>query len=53
MNTSKQKVWQAAKQNQLDEFIAKVAATFPDAIEYVVVDTPRETVWCKTKEDDV
>lgn len=53
MKTSKQKVWQAAKQNQLDEFIAKVAAIFPDAIEYVVVETPHETVWCKTKEDDV
>lgn len=53
MKTSKQKVWQAAKQHGLDEFIAKVAATFQDAIEYVVVETPQETVWCKTKEDDV
>lgn len=53
MKTSKQEVWREAKQQELDEFITKVAATFPGAIEYVVVESPDKVVWCKTGEDDV
>lgn len=46
MQTTKQKVWQLAKQHELDDFIAKVAKTFPDAIEIVHVQSPRNDVWC-------
>lgn len=53
MKATRQEVWQAAKHQELDEFIAKVAVIFPGAIEYVVVETPQETLWCKTGEDDV
>lgn len=34
---TRQEVWQAAKQSELDEFISKVAAAFPDAIEGVII----------------
>lgn len=53
MKATKQEVWREAKQHELDVFISKVATIFPGAIEYVVVETPQETLWCKTGEDDV
>lgn len=34
---TKQEVWQAAKQSELDKFISKVAAAFPDAIESLII----------------
>lgn len=46
MQTTKQKVWNLAKQHELDDFIAKVAKTFPDAIEIVHVKTRTESAWC-------
>lgn len=35
--STRQEVWQQAKDCQLDEFISKVAAAFPDAIEAVII----------------
>jgi hypothetical protein len=49
MQTTKQKVWQLAKRNELDDFIAKVAKTFHDALEIVHVQTRNENAWCYTK----
>lgn len=46
MQTTKQKVWNLAKQYELDDFIAKVAKTFPDAFEIVHVQTRTENAWC-------
>lgn len=46
MQTTKQKVWNLAKQHEMDDFIAKVAKTFPDALEIVHVQTRTENVWC-------
>ena len=46
MQTTKQKVWQLAKQHELDYFIANVAKTFPDALEIVHVQTQTENAWC-------
>lgn len=46
MQTTKQKVWQLAKQHELDDFIEKVAKTFPDALEIVHVQTRSENAWC-------
>ena len=46
MQTTKQKVWNLAKQHELDDFIAKVAKTFPDALEIVHVQTSNENAWC-------
>ena len=46
MQTTKAKVWQLAKQHELDDFIAKVAKTFPDALEVVHVQTQTENAWC-------
>lgn len=46
MQTTKAKVWQLAKQHELDDFIAKVAKTFPDALEIVHVQTQTENAWC-------
>ena len=46
MQTTKQKVWNLAKQHELDDFIAKVAKTFPDALEIVHVQTRTENAWC-------
>lgn len=46
MQTTKHKVWQLAKQHELDDFIAKVAKTFPDALEIVHVKTRTENAWC-------
>lgn len=51
MKTTKQKVWRSAKQNGLDEFIAKVARAFPDAIEVVHVQSNNCNVWCYAKTD--
>jgi hypothetical protein len=50
MKTTKQKVWRSAKQCRLDEFIAKVAKVFPDAIDMVVIETPTKQEWCYAKE---
>lgn len=49
MQTTKQNVWHLAKQHELDDFIAKVAKTFPDALEIVHVQTRNESAWCYTK----
>lgn len=46
MQTTKQKVWQLAKLHELDDFIANVAKTFPDALEVVHVQTRTENAWC-------
>ena len=53
MKTTRQEVWQAAKECSVDHFIAAIAKAFPDAIEAVVVESQGKVVWCKTKEDDV
>lgn len=53
LKATKQEVWREAKQHGLGEFISKVAAIFPGAIEYVVIESPDKVVWCKTGEDDV
>lgn len=52
MQTTKQKVWNFAKQHELDDFIAKIAKTFPDALEIVHVQTRNENVWCHTGKSD-
>lgn len=54
MQTTKQKVWQLAKQHELDDFISKVAKTFPDALEVVHVQTRTgtENAWCYTSKRD-
>lgn len=46
MQTTKQKVWHLAKQHELGDLIAKVAKTFPDALEIVHVHTRTENAWC-------
>lgn len=46
MQTTKAKVWHLAKQHELDDFITKVAKTFPDALEVVHVQTHNENAWC-------
>ena len=46
MQTTKAKVWNLAKQHELHDFIAKVAKTFPDALEVVHVQTRTENAWC-------
>lgn len=43
--STKQEVWQAAKECGLDQFITKVAKAFPDAIDAVRIDMPGKTVW--------
>lgn len=50
MKTTKQQVWHSANQHGLDEFIAKVAKAFPDAIDVVVIETPAKQEWCYAKE---
>lgn len=45
MKTTKQNVWHSAKQHGLDDFIAKVAKVFPDAIDVVVIETPTKQEW--------
>lgn len=52
MQKTKQKVWNIAKQHELDDFIAKVAKTFPDALEIVHVQTRSENAWCYTGKRD-
>lgn len=52
MQTTKQKVWGVAKEENLDQFIAAVAKTFPDAIEIVHVQSPRNDVWCWSNKND-
>lgn len=49
MQTTKQKVWGVAKEEDVDRFIAAVAKAFPDAIEIVHVKSPRNDAWCYTK----
>lgn len=51
MKTTKQKVWHSAKQRGLDDFIAKVAKAFPDAIDVVVIETPTKQEWCHAKDN--
>lgn len=46
MQTTKQKVWGVAKEEEVDLFIAAVAKTFPDALEIVHVQTRTENAWC-------
>ena len=46
MQTTKAKVWGVAKEENLDQFIAAVAKTFPDALEIVHVQTRDENAWC-------
>ena len=50
MQTTKAKVWHLAKQHELDDFIAKVAKTFPDAIEVVIIETPTKMEWAYAKQ---
>ena len=52
MQTTNHKVWQLAKQHELDDFIAKVAKTFPDALEVVHVKSPRNDLWCRSGKCD-
>ena len=52
MQTTKQKVWGVAKEEEVDLFIAAVAKTFPDAIEIVHVQSPRNDVWCWSNKND-
>ncbi|MES1628443.1 DUF7334 family protein [Escherichia coli] len=46
MQTTKAKVWGVTKEENLDQFIAAVAKTFPDALEIVHVQTRNENAWC-------
>lgn len=49
---SKQEVWQAAKTECVDHFIAAIAKAFPDAIEVVHVKSPRNDLWCRSGKCD-
>lgn len=51
MKTSKQEVWQAAKECGVDNFIAAIAKAFPDVIEVVHVQSNNCNVWCYAKTD--
>ncbi len=44
---SKQEVWQKARLEGVDRFIAAIAKAFPDAIEVVHVKSPRNDLWCR------
>lgn len=48
---SKQEVWQKAKLEGVDHFIAAIAKVFPDAIEVVHVQSNNCNVWCYAKTD--
>lgn len=49
---SKQDVWQAARIEGVDHFIAAIAKSFPDAIEVVHVKSPRNDLWCRSGKCD-
>lgn len=49
---SKQEVWQEAKIEGVDHFIAAIAKAFPDAIEVVHVKSPRNDLWCRSGKCD-
>lgn len=49
---SKQEVWQKARLEGVDRFIAAIAKAFPDAIEVVHVKSPRNDLWCSSGKCD-
>lgn len=49
MQTTKQKVWEAAKNEGVDRFISMIAKHFPGAIDVVHIKSPHRDVWCKAK----
>lgn len=49
---SKQEVWQKARLEGVDHFIAAIAKAFPDAIEVVHVKSPRNDSWCRSGKCD-
>lgn len=49
---SKQEVWQKAKLESVDHFIAAIVKAFPDAIEVVHVKSPRNDLWCRSGKCD-
>ncbi|HHZ8945185.1 TPA: DUF7334 family protein [Klebsiella pneumoniae] len=49
---SKQEVWQKARLEGVDRFIAAIAKAFPDAIEVVHVKSPRNDLWCRSGKCD-
>lgn len=49
MQTTKQKVWEAAKNEGVDRFISMIAKYFPGAIDVVHIKSPHCDVWCKAK----
>lgn len=48
---SKHEVWQTARLEGVDHFIAAIAKAFPDAIEVVHVQSNNCNVWCYAKTD--
>lgn len=48
---TKQEVWQAAREEKVDHFIAAIAKAFPDAIDVVHVKSDKQNVWCYAKTD--
>lgn len=48
---SKQEVWQKAKLEGVDHFIAEIAKAFPDAIEVVVVEAKDKVVWWEREDE--
>lgn len=48
---SKQEVWQAARREGVDHFVAAIAKAFPDAIEVVHVKSDKKNVWCYVNSD--
>jgi hypothetical protein len=48
---TKQEIWQAAKDEKVDHFIAAIAKAFPDAIEVVHVKSDNQNVWCYVNSD--
>lgn len=49
MQTTKQKVWEAAKNEGVDRFISMISKNFHGAIDVVHIKSPRCDVWCKAK----
>ena len=49
---SKQEVWQKARLEGVDRFIAAIAKASPDAIEVVHVKSPRNDLWCRSGKCD-
>lgn len=48
---TKREVWQTAKEERVDHFIAAIAKAFPDAIEVVHVQSNNCNAWCYAKTD--